>query len=137
MSLAGKTLAELAKLNAGVGPVDEAQPGGVNSEAASPIDAGDYAAIDGEDLAEGDGVDVSNATFAALEIMPTGGDVVFTVFIRRTGADEFAAMNGLVSITTAIRWTEFIFVGPGDEVAVLPEGGSSSSVAIVIAPCNG
>ena len=138
MALTTKTLAELARLNSGIGPVFSAQNPTTATDIASPVATANFGSVVATDLVDGDGVDVSNATYCVIRVIPTGGDVVFDVVSRSTSVtDEFEALNNLIGITASGPWKEYVFCGPEDEVVVIPISGSATSVEIEIGPCLG
>lgn len=138
MPLTNKTLAELARLNAGIGPVPTAQVVASDSGMDSPIQSAAFGTVLAEALLDGDGVAVDSATFAVVIVTPIGGNAVFDVVSRtETRVDKFEVLNGLEAKDQATPWKEVVFVGPEAEVVVLVKSGTATSVEVEIAPCLG
>lgn len=127
MSLSNNTLEQLAKKSAGVGRSATNQP-------SSP-----YTSYPNAAAASGNGVDVSSAIWAEVIVRPTGGDAVFTIFGRSIGDTDFDALNQAVELDAAEtrNFKEVINVRTLAELYVVVDSATASSVAVVIAPCNG
>lgn len=129
MALSNKTLAELAYLNAAVGPVKTEQGD-------SPV-----AGANGAPAVNGDGVDVEDAVYAVVRVNPTGGSPSFRIYSRGIEeTDEFSLMNNLedLSCTDGKAWKEIVFVGPEAEVGIeVTAMGGASSVELTVSPCFG
>lgn len=126
MSLANKTLAELARLRAGVGPVRTEQDGSpYNSYPNGPPSAGD-------------GVDTGDAMLCNLIITPTGGDTTWTLLGRSEPADAFEELDGWRGISTpdgvALKYR--VWCETEGELYVRVDSGGTE-VKVELEPCNG
>jgi hypothetical protein len=141
MALTTKTLAELARLSSGINPTFSAQSSPAPNDAGdSPVATIDFGVLAATDYVDGDGVDVSDATHCVVRVKPIGGDCVFDIVSRSTNiSGEFETLNNLEGVTAlgGKEWKELIFCGPEDEVIVIIQSGTATSVAISIGPCLG